>query len=131
MAPKTLTASIVAVVIWLPAGIHAQDRGILPMTHGIYVEANTQCAAAQPANTISYWGDQLNGAHIIGHIRNVEGSGDIYTVTLDLEGDSGMGGDLRDQVEWQIITDEGGALLIDNGTASTLYRWCAASANEL
>jgi hypothetical protein len=131
MAPKTLTASIVAAVIWLPANAHAQDEGALPMAHGIYVEADTPCAAAQNANIVSYWGDQLNSAYLIGHIRNVDGSDDIYTVTLDLEGDGGMGGDLRDQVEWLVITDEGDALLIDNGIDSTLYMWCAASMDDL
>ncbi|AQU82923.1 MULTISPECIES: hypothetical protein [unclassified Halomonas] len=109
----------------------AEERATLPLLHGIYVEAGTSCTNVTNSTSVSFWGDALNSSHIEGHIADVALQDGVYTVTLDLESTSGMGGGVSERVLWGITTSNPGELSIDNGFNVASYRWCAASMLDL
>lgn len=132
MFQQMIMSCIVVAAACFPALVNAADGDALPLRHGIYVDVGTECGAAQNATTISYWGDQLNSAHVVGHIRNVVERNGSFLVTLHREGDAGMGGNLRDQIIEETITTDGPETLsIENDFGTFSYRWCAATMNDL
>jgi len=118
-------------VVSFGAVAQAEEVSQLPLRHGIYVEANTVCSDASNATRVSFWGDQLNSAHVVGHIREVPEHDGSFVVTRDLEGDSGMGGNLRERVKDEITIDGPGEFSIENENGVWDYRWCAGSMDEL
>jgi len=112
------------------AAAHTQEA-TLPLEQGIYVDVGVRCEDVSNANSISFWGDRLNSAHIVGHIDEVSERAGSYLVTLDLEGDGGMGGNLRERVEWTVAVAESRTLTIENDAGETTYRWCAPSMDDL
>lgn len=113
------------------ANLAAEQLATLPLLHGVYVEAGTSCANVTNSTSISFWGEALNSSHIEGHIADVVLQDGVYTVALDLESSSGMGGGVSERVLWGITTSNPGELSIDNGFNVASYRWCAASMLDL
>lgn len=127
MNQRIRLTSALAGFLCIPALVHADAGRALPLTHGIYVDVETQCAEANNSSRGSFWGDQLNSAHVLGHIRDVAAQDGFFIVTVDLEGDSGMGGNLRERTEWKITTEDQEAFTLETEYGTSSYRWCAAS----
>jgi hypothetical protein len=102
----------------------AEAATTLPLKQGIFVDKKVACSDVDNSSALAFWGDQLNDAHIIGHIVQVKRQGKAYVVTLELEGDSGMGGNARGRVNWIVLDHGAKEFALETPYGPGVYRWC-------
>lgn len=103
----------------LPGAGMAADK--LPLKRGIFVDTKVKCSERSNATVVSFWGDQLNTARTVGHIRKAVKKGKSYTVDLDIEHMDGG----RAQVTWSLVIKNSKTMKITNSFGSWDNRWCS------
>jgi hypothetical protein len=108
--------------LFLLAGTAAAAADMLPLKHGIYVDANVACKGASNADTMSYWGKDngLNVSRIGCRIVRLSKNGSTYTLQRTCRGITGSG-TFKDKVAVKMISASSFALI---GDRSVTYRYC-------
>lgn len=105
----------------------ASAKDMLPLQRGIFVNTQVTCSNASNAYILSYWGDELNSSHVGGYIKKVTKKKKALVVTLALEGDGGVGGNLRKTENWTISVRSKTEFQVTTPRSTNTFRWCSSS----
>jgi len=98
----------------------------LPLKRGMFVREGASCQEPSNSNAMSFGGRDLSTAHVEGKIVRVEKNGQNYVVTQRLEGDGGMGGNLRGLHKTALRIHSPTRFTVQDDGART-YRYCGPS----
>lgn len=94
----------------------------LPLRHGIYVDSRIDCKEFSNVSMMSFWGDQLNVAQMIGHIVKVSKSGRDYRVEID--GEPVRGDGPTETFTWTVTIYGETDMKVQSEFSTDRYRWC-------
>ena len=98
----------------------AVGADLLPLSHGIFIESSVGCSNASNATALSFWGDELNSARVIGTIMDVSQKGNVYEVRLDMNSQGQPAG----KEDWQIVIDDPNSMTVTSPYGTQHYNWC-------
>lgn len=116
------TFSLCVTVLSAMSATTAIAADMLPLKQGIYVDKRVDCSEFSNASMMSFWGDQLNVAQVIGHIVQVSKSGNEYR--LKISGEPVNGDGPAQEVEWTVTVYSKKEMKVQSEFGVDRYRWC-------
>lgn len=98
----------------------------LPLKRGMFVREGVSCQEPPNADAMSFGGNDLSTAHVEGKIVRVQRNGENYIVTQRVDGDSGMGGNMRGSFKMNLQI-HGPTRFTVQGSGAGTYRYCDPS----